>query len=489
MTLGRSTLAGALTILAILGALFAGSLLLSSVDRGVYRMRAAEALNGHVLVERAFFPFAAATAPYKYHHNDCMILSMLTVEPAASAIQSALSPRYPDLPPPPNWQSNGVDDWRQASRQRDLASKAPRHVQCYSFIAALEGAQAPKVYYHRYIHGYWVLAGFLLLFMSFKTATTLVFALALAPSLILICLVARRKLQGQTIGSRDWAYLVAAVTYLLVSGVGLYGWSLSFGPGEFTLSTFLLFAYLRPLGTLSDGALVLAAVVFGCFTAVFEFLTGGIPSGLALLFGLMGIDRQGDNGLRRGTLAIGAFCVAVAAVFALKAGAVALVWGGGEVAAAGAKLQEWTSPAAWGLNEAAATRLEALGIPVAYLASSRVAAMGFALAKMAYFSDLLTGGARPLGLFVCVGGPALLVVLALRDLLRRNAASLRAPALLLLGAVGSVLAWYLLLVGHTIQHAYFMQRPLAWLFIILMGLLAWRVSERLGRNRVEWRSE
>lgn len=298
MTLSRAIGAVALVVVGLLAVLLAGSLLVTSIDRSVYRNRAVEALEKQVLVERAFFPFASSTAPYKYNHNDCLILSMLTVQPAATPLRSALSPRTPSLPVPPEWVSVGVDDWRQTTSQQDASYRAPKHEQCYNFVATARGEEARENYYHRYIHGYWVLSGLLLAIMSLKAASTLLYITALLPCLAIIIIVLRRRIYRVTT-SRDWAFLASSVSYLLVSGVTLYGWSLSFAPGEIVLSGFLLFAYLRPLGNLSDGALLLAAATFGCLTAAFEFLTGGIPAGVALLLGLMGMDRIGENGIKR----------------------------------------------------------------------------------------------------------------------------------------------------------------------------------------------
>jgi hypothetical protein len=471
-------------IVAVLALLLSGSLLAALVDRDHYVARAAEAIDSYALVERAWFPFAPTTAPYRYHHADCLVLSMLTQPPAATLMRSALSPRYPETLVPKHWLPGGVDAWRQTPASRDRLMKAPQHNECYRFRADMAGRDVNRVHYHRYINGSWVVAALLLLPMSFQSATALLFLLALAPAGILV-VVASRRLWGSAGSARDAAFLTCGIAYLLASGVTLFGWSLALAPGEIILSGFLLFAFLKPLNSLAPGTLVLAAATFGCLTAAFEYLSGGIPAGVALLLGLMGMDQLGRVTFSRAAMAVGAFCFAILATFALKAGAVALVWSGEEITAAGARLTVWTTPGGWSLNPSAADRLAAFGISADDVQGSRLAATAFALIKLAYFSDLLTLGSRPLGWIVCVGGPLALIALAARDGLRGKDPQTRLRALLLLGSALALIVWYAFLVRHTIEHAYFVQRPLAWLFLIAVGSLAWRLSaRRTARHRV-----
>jgi hypothetical protein len=103
--------------------------------------------------------------------------------------------------------------------------------------------------------------------------------------------------------------------------------SLSHGPSDFVLFGFLLILAGLPTARLSDNAWYLLASCFGGLVAYFEFLTGGLPLGWALLLaGVAVCARRNDDAQAMWRRSVGAtvcFLGTAASCFATK---VVLIW-------------------------------------------------------------------------------------------------------------------------------------------------------------------
>src|SRR4051812_28449734 len=139
--------------LAVVLCLLAASFAAAQVDRAVYRQRVAEAVRDGVFAKPAITPFAPHARSYRYHYNDCLIASMLVLEPKEGRFRSAVSPLTPVQVP---------------ARYPDAS--VPQAAFCGNLELALSEPGMPRQYYHNYLHGDWVLAALLLGALPFEVA-------------------------------------------------------------------------------------------------------------------------------------------------------------------------------------------------------------------------------------------------------------------------------------------------------------------------------
>ncbi len=469
--------AAAVVLAIVLGATFLLTMLsalTAKADRGVYRQRAAEAIRTGVLAEPSLTPLRGERTnrygfnEYRYHFNDCLILSMLVLEPKEGGIRAAVSPLIP------------ADQVRLRMR-----NDVPRHAMCDNLVRSLHNPRIERDYYHRYVHGDWIVAATLLYFLPLSYASGALFALILMLPITMAIVAAKRvRSADRRHRPREAAYLGMSIGFLLFSGVWLFGWSFSFAPSDIVLLCFLMFGYRVPLTTIRRSRLIYAAALFGCLTAVFEFLNGATPAALAIILASLAFnpELQLRSALRRGLLGLSSFSLAFAMTFLCKAAAIVALWGWPEAAGAGEQLGFRLGASPGFVTPEVADRLTSLGISPAWFESSRVGGFLFGYLKMIYYSDNLMFGSRLLGVLNIAIGPALLIAISAWMSVRPASPEARARAILLLSAGALVIGWYLAFTNHTLGHAHFMMRPLAWLTIFLCGLGAWASAERLSRG-------
>ncbi|CAN7675672.1 hypothetical protein LJR009_006218 [Bosea sp. LjRoot9] len=451
-----------LVVLATLLTFYAASLASAFGERQHYRGRVAEAVASGALTRGVALPLARASRVSIHNFNDCLILSMLVLPQEDDIFRRALSPRVPSLDAP--WSG-------------EAPSGYPPYVQCRDLALAIEpAADVPVGYYHRYLHGDWVLAKLLLAVLPFAYATNLLLILLVAGLVGLALLALRNAVRRPGTAGRDCAYAVLALTLLLFYALPVFGWSFSFAPADLVLVGFLLFFYLRPPSALSELEFATAAALFGALTAMFEFLTGGSPSGLILIFAVVLFDDAVDPRAIWRRLCIGtvSFTAAIVLCFAFKMAAVAVIWGLPELTLFGQQIGAHMSSAGWEVAPENAARLARLGIDPDAIRSSFLFSYLYALSKVFYFSQFLAFGSVELGLLLVALAPLLL---GLRQglLLRRCSEAVeRMRAGLLLVACAIMPAWYLAFVHHTIVHAHFMFRPMVWPLALLLAMEAWR---------------
>ena len=111
-----------------------------------------------------------------------------------------------------------------------------------------------------------------------------------------------------------------AATLLLFSGLWLFSIYFSFGISDLVLAAFLASAYYFGIAHAEERRFAVVVELFGAATAMFEFLTGGIPFGLALLLGIIALDGPPDRSamLRRAFHGVMIIVLAVVLTFAIK---------------------------------------------------------------------------------------------------------------------------------------------------------------------------
>jgi hypothetical protein len=465
-------LAVPLVALAVVAALLAASYAAAGADRSVYRARVAEAIRDGTLARPAFTPFAPHARSYRYHYNDCLIASMLVLAPKEGRFRSAVSPLVPV---------------RISAARPDAA--VPQAPFCGNLEAALAAPDQPSQYYHRYVHGDWVLAALLLSVLPFGAATGLLFATLLMLTAATAAAAAGALVSGRGDPRRNAAFAAMALGFLLFGGFGLYGWSFSFAPSDIVLAGFLFYAWRRPLAEAGPRRLVAAAATFGSLTAAFEFLVGAAPAGLALLLAAFAFGGNLDRrSVRRAETAIVAFAGAFLLTFAFKFALVAALWGWPEVASAGAQLLLRTSGESVPIVGRTADALSSLGLLPSLANSGRLGLLVVGLLKIVYDARAFEYGSPALGVLVVAVAPLALLALSVLRAFAGTAPEARIRAVLLLVAALGTFGWYVIFAAHTVGHAPFMMRPLSWLAILLAGYLAWMWAERRTGGEARLRS-
>lgn len=401
--------------------------------------------------------WAAATgrAIPRFGGNDCLFFATL-LQDYPSRLAQTISARIPpaDAQPP--------------ARVGDPTIPA-----CLQLIAALERpdhADPNAVYYHRYLHGQRAFAAFALAVVAPEALGWIVLLLNVVCLLAVLLPALGRRRTGAW---RERGFATIAATLLLFDGLWLFGIYFSFGLSDLVLSVFLLYAYRRGVAHAPEPAFATAVALFGVSTAIFEFLTGGIPFGLALLLGIIALDGPGDrNALFRrafhGTLI---FALAILVAFAIKLALVMLLLDPDVLTEFRAALATRTgSSFVASLPPQEIAWVSALGIDVASLERHWTYAVLYMLARLAY-ATFVIGYGSPLAGMATMGG----AVVATAVLLARRARAWHDPVagtrLLVLFASALVMpVWSLIFLSHTLLHAIWMVRPFAW-FIAIGGIL------------------
>ncbi|MEA3015811.1 MAG: hypothetical protein QOI38_533 [Sphingomonadales bacterium] len=455
---------------AVLAGLLALSAAVSQVPVSVFRARAVEAVESGTFAASAFIPLGGDRKVYRYHYNDCLIVSMLVLEPLDPGLRAMVSPRA------------------AAGGPRQAAPPAlPPQRDCNDLLRALADREIPRAYYHRYIHGDWIVAGLLLSVLPLGAASWLLFGALVGLSLLTAFLAGRRlAVGGGAARERDAAWLAMSLAFLLFGGVGRFGWSFSFAPSDIVFSGFLLYAWRVPLAQAERTRVVRAAALLGALTAAFEFLIGAAPAGVALLIAAIAFNPGlvAARAARRAIAAIGSYAAAFALTFTLKYALVAALWGLSALSDGGQQLA-WRIGAPRGnIGGSTADLVASLGMSPEWAASTRLGGIVTGALRMLYYSGDFLFGSRLLGVLVIGGGPAALVLGSALLALRGRTPETRLRARLLLAAALLTLSWYFVFVSHTIGHSEFMMRPLSWLAIFSCGGAAWMWAKAWPRPRL-----
>ena len=224
-----------------------------------------------------------------HQFNDCLILGMsidqrpglereLLVSPIRTAFSAAVEDRGVGATLPPT-----------IVERSDPAEPCPVLYHLAEGDTPLTGVE----YYHRYLHGQTILVRYLLPVMSvdmirlvYSSLLSLTVTAGFAYSLVMLAT-----------GVRLATYLVWAVVFVAFSrwfGLESFGQSLSHGPSDLIIVAYLLFLCIASRRGLGAPALLISSAVFGSLTMIFEFLTGGLPLGAALMIGLIPLAFRQD---------------------------------------------------------------------------------------------------------------------------------------------------------------------------------------------------
>jgi hypothetical protein len=376
----------------------------------------------------------------RHQYNDCLILYM-AIDQQAPASQLAVSPIKP------------------VQRTDETMCGALR---AYAFGDHAAGRTG--LFYHQYIHGHTMLARYLLPLASVEQIRT---AYHLTQSLLVIAgiLIAMATLaRGAALarGQRTTENLVWLIIFLALSrwfGLESYGQSLSHAPSDAIILAYLLFlGTASARGGLGRRASLIAAALFGAATAIFEFLTGGIPFGLAIIIGGLPFalrDAPPREIAEQVVEALGAFCAAVATCMALKLLLALSVFG----------LESFRESASQlGVRLGMGEQQPDLG-PIK-LAKSLVKGLNSLAAGMHVLAGAMLAAAIGFGAW------------SARVLFASGNPTLRARAVHLLLSNLAIVAMLGLLWQHTAIHAWFMDRLFVWTIASGFALFAMAIIQR-----------
>jgi hypothetical protein len=393
----------------------------------------------------------------RFGGNDCLMLGAL-LQTYPSRLAETISARIPpaDAQPP--------------ARARDPTIPA-----CLQMIAALERpdhADPNAIYYHRYLHGQRVFAALALAAVSPEALGWIVLVLNVGFLLLVFVPAARRIRAGENVW-RERGFVAIAAMLLLFSGLWLFGIYFSFGLSDLVLSMFLAYAYHGGVAHAPERTFAVAVTLFGAATAIFEFLTGGIPFGLALLLGIVALDGPPDRNalVRRAFHGTVILALAILLVFAIKLALVMLFvdpsaladFRGGLSTRVGNSFVANLPPQeiAW---------VSGFGIDVSSLDRNWFYAVLYMLARLGYATFVIGYGSPAFGMALMGLAVALTIALLIRHARASNDAADRTRLLLLTASALVMPMWSLVFLSHTLLHAIWMVRPFAW-SIALAGIL------------------
>lgn len=369
----------------------------------------------------------------RHQYNDCLIIYMALNQQADPA-ELATSPIKP-LP-----------------RNGETMCGALR-----AFAGGDHAAGQTGIWYHQYIHGHTMLVRLLLPVLSVEAIRNLFHSiqtlLVLAGIIVAMLALARGGRRAENL-----FWLIVFLAFSRWFGLESYGQSLSHGPSDAIILLYLLFLGIAATrGGLSRRASLIAAALFGSLTAIFEFLTGGIPLGLAIIVGGLPFAlRDGEPAeILDGVIeAAAAFCAAVLASLVFKLGLAWWVFGLDSFRESAAQLgtrMGMGSSVDPGLLEA----IKKLIKGITSLAAGMHVLAGAMLATAIGF------GAWGANRLIRTGDPVT-----------------RARAIHLLASNGVIVAMLLLLWQHTVIHAWFMERVFVWTIGTGFALFAFALARR-----------
>jgi len=451
----RSFIAGVTVAILSMTALFAVNFALTQISPEHYRRVVLQALESGTLATVTHLSFAPGKDIYPFGGNDCLILGALVV-PRDAPLKASVSPRQP-----------------LAGEETDSAPGYPAAALCRGLAATMQAIARnpaadqfpPPSYYHRYIHGDTTVAALLLGGLSFAGATTTLLVACYAMIAAIAVLALFRLRNGDAAERRRaGAFLIIAATLACFYGLPVFDRSFSFAPTDLVVFAFILYGLLQPLGAIPLHRFVIAAAVFGSLIAILEFLTGGVPLGLATLIALIGLGRTPDWPTLRNRIGIGttAFTAAVIACFGYKLVAVATVFGTNELSVFVEMLgQRMGGSVEVNLSESAKAALSAYHIDPQWLDANILTRVAFAGLMLTYSSFFLGWGSHLLGAAIVLVPTPLLVALAWSSYRERRISPVARERLALAAAGAVPVLWYVVFANHTILHSSYMVRPLA----------------------------
>lgn len=350
-----------------------------------------------------------------HQYNDCLVLYQ-AMDDRAPAARRAISPL-----------SVPVDTDNSCAVLADFAAGT---------------VEPPLRYYHQYLHAHTTLARLLVPTLGvsglrglYKLVLTLTLLAGIGYALI-----------GLTRGRRmaeHAAWLALFLVFARGFGFETFGQSLGHAPADLVAMAFLLAIQRGSADApLSARQAALASAVLGALTMQFEFLTGGIPLGLAMVVGALPLALAQDEVIERSVMhAAIAFLSGAVATALLKLALIASTFGSAALLAFGRQL----------LFRAGLSDASERDLPVA----------------AAEFADHMWAGLEGLapGMHMLIVGLLLCMIAAGAwgwQAMRQAGGVTRLRGGLIALSMLIPPFWLVLLWQHSAQHAWFMNRILAW---------------------------
>ena len=401
--------------LAIFGLFYGLAVASLTVDRAAMARPVAAAFTSGALDADASWQHGN-TEIGSHQYNDCLILFQ-AMDDRAPARLRAISPL-----------SVPLDTDNSCTTLRDFAGGR---------------VSPPTRFYHQYLHGHTMLARWLVPELGvaglrglYKLLTTLLILAGIGYALMGLAKGPRAAEAG--------AWLAIFAVFARWFGLESFGQSLGHGPADMMVVAFLLFlargSAERALGA---GSLLVGSAVFGALTMQFEFLTGGLPLGLAIVLGATPLALAGGTGNARALAgAVIAYGVAAMTTMLTKLILIAATFPAGALAAIEHQL------------------LFRVGI-------ERAARRDTAVDGAEYVTHLWAGlEGLASGMHLLVLGSLLIALVAggwgYRSLRTSPDAGARLRATALAASLLVPPIWLVLFWQHSAEHAWFMDRILTW---------------------------
>jgi hypothetical protein len=292
------------------------------------------------------------------------------------------------------------------------------------------------------VHGYRI--PFHLLISVTSLADIRVIYRAAVVALLILILAAQLYRSVRAFAVSDRSQAVAALAFagvagslLLFSGIDLFAQSLTHGPSDMIL--YAAFAWLSFKAFKSGVNLELKVAALAALAFGFDFLHGTVPMMLAIVIGSTSFQAFAAQAHIRGVelvRLVGAFVLGLGGAVAAKLLAVMILIG-------------WDGIVLF--FEQLVYRVGGVDFPLADVARKLLSSsplLGWGFVRLPYVALLLSS-------FAATGAALLL-------LFKRMAAWRKMAVLTALLSIGVILAWYALFRNHTVLHAGFMVRLLAW---------------------------
>lgn len=342
-----------------------------------------------------------------------------------------------------------IDD-RGTRAQRAVSPSAPlslpndRESACTHLQRlATGGPDMPPYFYHRYLHAHTTVARLLIPQTGVRGLRHL-YKLAISLALLAGIGFAMLELARGRNLALNGAWLILFATFARWFGLESYGQSVSHAPADLVILAYLLFlsrgSAERPL---SRTAALAGTALFGALTIEFEFLTGGLPLGLAVIIGALPLALAPDKRMGATVIdAVLAFAGAVVVCIVAKLALVAAIFG--------------TAP----LGQATGQFLFRAGL--SHVSTrDQPASWGDFFSRTWAGLDSLAPGMQ----WLVVGMLGIMIVAGIWGYARlrdSSDAAERQRALALLASNIVLPLWMVILWQHTAEHAWYMDRILVW---------------------------
>lgn len=326
-----------------------------------------------------------------------------------------------------------------------------------------QGKHGDLNFYQNYIHGHTVLARLLLDILPVRSIRAL-YQLIICGLLVAGLAFAMREAlrRGATVNVIFW--LCFFTCFARFFGFEYFGQSLGHGPADAVLLGYALWLEAVSFSEQSHPVdFVVPVAMFGALTAIFEFLTGGLPLGIALTIAGVAMAERRDDRLRTSaTLACVSFVTAISTIVVIKIVLTEILFGYGAVASA------WSQLFA---RVAGSAQFEAFPPPTIGNIATRVSQ---GLAEMA-------GGQPVLVAMILL----LAIVFGAAGFVHLRRSELWGRAALIAGSNLVLVLWVAVFNHHFYIHAWFMTRIFAWTIVTGFALFAMAVAARQTSARAD----